>query len=301
MIMEKVKLIKLFLVMFLAVLVIALIVAVSDKDDEISEEETFVSNVIESIDTYETTESEYTTQKKTEAKTEFKTKITTEAQTKKQSVGSKQYWLPIVYKSYDTYGNIRHQAQWEYDEYGFTKQIIKNGRVFLQMNPEHNGKTVYLYDTEDPEDYIQYNFDTNGEIEGTNFYFGEELFAVEDEAKSYHYLWLDENGNIKPEYNVRGEVYYHPNTSVGYYEMDEDEWYDTYSNDDMANIMLASVWKTAVFNSDGSVTTTLNYKNGQVGEVIVWKSVTKQGFMQNNYFDMDWGCGGTLELLYKGK
>ena len=299
--MEKAKITKLFLVMFLAVLVIALIVAISDKDDENSEDETLTSNVAESFIDYETTESEYTTQKKAEEKTEIKTIITTENKTQKQSVESKQYWLPIVYKSYDAYGHIMYQAQWEYDEYGFIKQNIRNDRVFINMTTEFNGETVYLYDAEEPEDYIQYNFDTDGEIKETNFYFGEEVFPVGDEAKSYHYLWLDENGDIKPEYNVRGEVYYHPNTSVGYYEMDENEWFDTYRNDDMANLMLASVWKKAVFNSDGTATTTLYYKNGQVGEVIVWKSVTKQGFMQNNYSDADWDYGGTLAFLYKGK
>ncbi len=297
--MEKAKVIKLFLCVCLAALVIAVIVAIGDNDDEKHEEGTPTSDVIESFDNYETTKSEYTTQMKTETQTEIKTETPTETKTKKPA-GNKQYWLPIMYKSYDTYGNIRHQAQWEYDEYGFIKQNIRNDREFIHLKPEYKGRTVYLYDVEEPEDYIQYNFDADGEIEGTNFYFSEELFAVGDEAKSYHYLWLDENGNIKPEYNVRGEVYYHPNTSVGYYEMDEDEWYDTYSNDDMANIMLASVWKTAVFNNDGTATTTLNYKNGQVGEVIVWKSVTKQGFMQNNYFDMDWSYGGSLDLLYKG-
>lgn len=240
------------------------------------------------------------------AETEFdifadKTDEVTEEKTDAEK--SSCYWLPVSYTSYHENGTVKNETKWEYDEYGFSKTITNNGQLWQYMIPEFDGNTLYLYfDENDHTQMHQYNFDDEGNlIECTYNSHSRDMYTVGEEGNVNKYLWLDDNGQILSEYVSEEKTNYYSNDTVGNYMMDEDTWYDVVSSDDRCNSIIASVWKTATFNSDGTVTTTLYYEGGQIGEIIIWKPVTKQGYLQNMVLNNDWDYGGTLELFYRGR
>ncbi len=230
-----------------------------------------------------------------------------------------QYWLPVSYKSYYENGSLKHEGEWQHNEEGFVTYMKRNNQTY-KFTIEEKGNEIWIsmpfveyiedgevcYDENDTT--FIYRFDENDVLVARGEYYENEVdmneFDEDDINKMYSRVidWLDEDGNIRYEYNSNQEINYYSNSTVNYFYEDESQW-DKYTRDaqvDYARLMVASVWKTANTNPDGTKTTMVYYENGRIGEVIVWRPVSKRAFHQSFFFDQDWPFMGTLELLYSG-
>lgn len=247
----------------------------------------------------------------------------TEAPQKKPVYDSdSQYWLPVSYKSYYENGSLKHEGEWQHNEEGFVTYMKRNNQTY-KFTIEEKGNEIWIsmpfveyiedgevcYDENDTQFIYKYDDNLNLIDRGSYSEEYDELemyFDSPDRDISEHFAyivdWLDEDGNIRPEYNTNREIYFYWNDTVNYYFEEEDDWtdYTEKGKVDTAKTMVASVWKSAVENPDGTKTTTVYYENGRLGEVIVWRPVSKRAFYQNHFFDKDWPFLGTLELLYRG-
>lgn len=272
-------------------------------------------------------ETEISVSDKTEPYTEEKTDKIEEPSTQEETVldeydSDSQYWLPVSYKSYYENGSLKHEGEWQHNKEGFVTYMKRNNQTY-KFTIEEKGNEIWIdmpfveyiedgevcYDENDTQ--FIYKYDDNGNLIDKGSY-SEEYDELEmyfenserDISEQFAYMidWLDEDGNIRPEYNTNRRIYFYWNDTVNYYFEDEDDWteYTEKGKVDTAKTMVASVWKSAAENPDGTKTTTVYYENGRIGEVIVWRPVSKRAFYQNHFFDKDWPFMGTLELFYRG-
>lgn len=207
-----------------------------------------------------------------------------------------QYWLPVSYVLYDEEGSLLKQMEYRYDSYGFINQVSGN-RGYLNEVSHYDEAARTLTLTSSPESKSEYYFDESGMISGRKWRDMEPIFYTEEEKDFLllRCLWLDEDGFlIKDELldchmklflkkdNGKLSLGASYNTYIeGSIVEQEVEWP---TGPDFFSIL----WQNSVINDDGTVTTTLNYKNGAPGEVVVWKPVTQMGFWQNVCFDWDY-------------
>lgn len=257
-----------------------------------------------------------------EEKTDNRIEPATEVPQKTVYDSNSQYWLPVSYKSYYENGSLKHEGEWQHNEEGFVTYMKRNNQTY-KFTIEEKGNEIWIsmpfveyiedgevcYDENDTQFIYKYDDNLNLIDRGSYSEEYDELemyFDSPDRDISEHFAyivdWLDEDGNIRPEYNTNREIYFYWNDTVNYYFEEEDDWteYTEKGKVDTAKTMVASVWKSAVENPDGTKTTTVYYENGRLGEVIVWRPVSKRAFYQNHFFDKDWPFMGTLELFYRG-
>lgn len=257
-----------------------------------------------------------------EEKTDNRIEPATEVPQKTVYDSNSQYWLPVSYKSYYENGSLKHEGEWQHNEEGFVTYMKRNNQTY-KFTIEEKGNEIWVsmpyveivedgevfYDENDTQFIYKFDDDLNlidrgsysEEYDELEMYFEN---SEQDISEHFAYIvdWLDEDGNIRPEYNTNREIYFYWNDTVNYYFEEEDDWteYTEKGKVDTAKTMVASVWKSAVENPDGTKTTTVYYENGRLGEVIVWRPVSKRAFYQNHFFDKDWPFMGTLELFYRG-
>ncbi len=269
-------------------------------------------------------EEELTEEEKTDNRKETATEAATKAPQQKPAYDSdSQYWLPVSYKSYYEDGSLKYEGEWKHNEEGFVtyfKYRNWTGNFVIEEKGDEvwvalpyveiveNGETFY---DENNTKFI-YKFDDNGNLINRGKYYADDgtirMFYEDSENNVSEELaevvveWLDEDGNIRYEYDTNQEINYYDNSTVNYFYEDESDWSDYTNKDsvDYARMMVASVWKTANTNPDGTKTTMVYYENGRIGEVIVWRPVSKRAFYQYYFFDKDWPYLGTLELLFRG-
>ena len=226
-----------------------------------------------------------------------------------------QYWLPVSYKSYYNDGSIKNEANWEYDEEGFVKYLNYTNYLEYWFNVENDGDDVicsYVRAKEWGEELnnsdfasngvFKLRFDEDGVLIGATYnssYEDEiEMFSDEEiiETQEKMMVWLDEDGNILPQYNSSRNVYYYSDDSVYYNYTDDWDSLDERAYRDEALRVIACVWKDAVTNSDGTKTTFVYYENGQLAEVIVWRPVSKRAY---TFILKNWEYNGTIGLVYR--
>lgn len=215
----------------------------------------------------------------------------------KSDSDSGRYWLPLSYTQYDTDGNIVKSYKYQYDEYGFLNGL--GGLSGLEESLLVSWSNVYdeasgtLRLTIPFGDEMEYYFDETGMLTGTKW--GDRPPAQVDkrtEESLRSRPWLNENGEEDSERwgdLLTPVVLTKTDNHLSLKFVNEVKTPEGYPPSPRGVFAMALIWKYhSAANDDGTVTTTIYYDTGEIGEVVVWTPATKRGFFQNLCFDWDY-------------
>lgn len=207
---------------------------------------------------------------------------------------SGRYWLPLSFTQYDTDGNIVESWKYQYDEYGFLNGLGTGESILVSWSNVYDEASGTLRLTIPYGDEMEYYFDETGMLTGSKW--GDRPPVQVDkwtEESLRSRPWLNENGEeaserwgdlltpvilTKTDNRLKLEFVSEVKTPEGYP-----------LSPNQSVLGMASIWKYhSTANDDGTVTTTIYYDTGEIGEVVVWTPATKRGFFQNLCFDWDY-------------